>query len=341
MNIFLNFEKDWPGAQIVLLEQNYRSTGNIINAASGVLFGERVLSPNLKYKLWTENEEGSPVTLLESGSEEEEAEWIARSIAERKRIGTTAVLYRTNAQSRAIEQSLIRKNIPYRIFGGLRFYERREIKDILAGLRYALNRADEISKERLEKSVLKTRFRKFESAINDASERRPIELIRIFLDSTDYLQYIERTLTSPEERKENIAELMRFASEFKDLPPLLEQISLLESADNFSRRLGGDELVLSTIHLAKGLEFDSVYVAGVKEGLVPHARSFYDPEALEEERRLLYVAMTRARKELFLSFYEIPSRFLGSVPEANMVYENLGSRKYADFDSEERYITLD
>ncbi len=344
INIFLNFEKDWPGAQITLLEENYRSTSNIIDAASGVLLGERTLSPNLKYKLWTKNGEGKAVTLLESGSEEEEAEWIVDKIVE-KRISapaeTQAILYRTNAQSRALEQALLRRGVPYRVFGGMRFYERREIKDVLAGLRYALNRGDEISKERLEKSVLKTRFRRFEAELNSTESKDPLELIRLFLNSTDYLQYIERSMTDPTERKENIAELIHFASEFKELPPFLEQISLLQSADNLSKRNNSDGLILSTVHLAKGLEFDTVFISGVKEGLIPHARSFYDQESLEEERRLLYVAMTRARKELYLCFYEIPSRFLSAIPEANMIYENMGRQKFADLDSEERYISYD
>ncbi len=344
INIFLNFEKDWPEAQITLLEENYRSTSNIIDAASGVLLGERTLSPNLKYKLWTKNGEGKAVTLLESGSEEEEAEWIVDKIVEKKistPAETQAILYRTNAQSRALEQALLRRGVPYRVFGGMRFYERKEIKDVLAGLRYALNRADEISKERLEKSILKTRFRRFEAELNSIQSKDPLELIRLFLNSTDYLQYIERSMTDPDERKENIAELIHFASEFKELPPFLEQISLLQSADNLSKRNNSDGLILSTVHLAKGLEFDTVFISGVKEGLIPHARSFYDPESLEEERRLLYVAMTRARKELYLCFYEIPSRFLSAIPEANMIYVNLGRQKFADLDSEERYISYD
>ncbi|TSC59769.1 MAG: DNA helicase II / ATP-dependent DNA helicase PcrA [Parcubacteria group bacterium LiPW_15] len=344
INIFLNFEKDWPGAQITLLEENYRSTSNIIDAASGILLGERTLSPNLKYKLWTKNGEGKAVTLLESGSEEEEAEWIVDKIVEKKISApaeTMAVLYRTNAQSRALEQALLRRGVPYRVFGGMRFYERREIKDVLAGLRYALNRADEISKERLEKSILKTRFRRFEAELGGTESKDPLELIQLFLNSTDYLQYIERSLTDPEERKENIAELIHFASEFKELPPFLEQISLLQSADNLSKRNNSDGLILSTVHLAKGLEFDTVFISGVKEGLMPHARSFYDPESMEEERRLLYVAMTRARKELYLCFYEIPSRFLSAIPDANMSYENLTREKFSDFDSEERYISYD
>lgn len=344
INIFLNFEKDWPEAQIALLEENYRSTSNIIDAASGVLFGEQILSPNLKYKLWTKNGEGKKVTLLESGSEEEEAEWIVDQIAKKKKAApaeTQAVLYRTNAQSRAIEQELMRRGIPYRVFGGMRFYERREIKDIMAGLRYALNRADEVSKERLEKSILKTRFRKFDAELKENQTKNPTELIKLFIHSVDYISYIERTLTDPEDRKENIAELIHFAAEFKELPPFLEQISLLQTADNLAKKNNADGLILSTVHLAKGLEFDTVFITGVKEGLIPHARSFYDSESMEEERRLLYVAMTRARKELYLCFYEIPSRFLSAIPEANMIYENLGKQKFVDLDSEERYISWD
>lgn len=344
INIFLDFEKDWPEAQISLLEENYRSTSNIIDAAAGILLGESVLSPNLKYKLWTKNGAGKEVTLLEVANEKEEADWITKKITE-KRISspreTIAVLYRTNAQSRALEQTLLRRGVSYRVFGGMRFYERREIKDVLAGLRYALNSADEISKERLEKSILKTRFRRFAAELENNKTKDPLELIKLFINSTDYFSYIERSLTDPEERRENIAELIHFASEFKELPLFLEQISLLQSADNLAKRNNADGLILSTVHMAKGLEFDTVFVAGVKEGLIPHARSFYDSKSMEEERRLLYVAMTRARKELYLSFSEIPSRFLSAIPEANMVYENMGREKFADFDSEERYISID
>lgn len=340
INIFLNFEKDWEGSQIVLLEENYRSTGNIIFAASAVLLGDRTISPNLKYKLRTSNPDGGKVKLIEAASEEEEAEWIGEKISERIRAGerSIAVLYRTNAQSRAIEQALLRRGIPYRVFGGLRFYERREIKDILAGLRYALNRNDEISKERLEKTILKTRFRRFAESLPAEKINDPLELIKIFISSTDYLSYIDRTMSEPEERKENIAELIHFAGEFKELPPFLEQIALLQSADNLNKRTDGG-VILSTVHLAKGLEFDIVFVSGVKEGLLPHGRSYYDEESLEEERRLLYVAMTRARKELYLSFHEIPSRFLGALPE-NIEYTSLDGRS-RDMDDEERYIEYD
>ncbi|MDO8504294.1 MAG: UvrD-helicase domain-containing protein [Candidatus Liptonbacteria bacterium] len=365
INIFLNFEKDWGGAQVVLLGENYRSSSNIIGAASGVLLGEQTLSPNLKYKLWTKNPAGVKVKLLEAANEVEEAEWIADQITNRvarstnyenKAGETSSVLYRTNAQSRPIEQALLKRGIAYRVFGGMRFYERREIKDILAGLRYALNNKDEISKERLLKTIRKTRFNRFVENLKEGGPRSPLELIKLFLRSTDYLAYLDQSLTEPEERKENIAELIHFAGSFTELPPLLEQIALLQTADNLNKRkdAGADstgsfdkaqnkspQVILSTIHLAKGLEFDNVFVAGVKEGLLPHGRSFYDEEALEEERRLLYVAMTRARKELTLSFYEIPSRFLSSLPEENISYENLGGEGRVDLDAEERYISID
>lgn len=341
IHIFLNFEKDWPGAQIILLGENYRSTPNIIAAASGILIDERMLSQNLKYKLWTENPEGKPVLLLETANEEEEAEWISDKIADKDEKESVAILYRTNAQSRALEQALLKRGIAYRVFGGLRFYERREIKDVLAGLRYALNQKDSISRDRLEKTILKTRFRRFAEALSASQNKDILSLIRLFLESTDYFSYIERTMTDPEDRKENVAELIHFASEFEALPLFLEQIALLQSADNLNKQKNENGVVLSTIHLAKGLEFDSVYVAGLKEGLLPHARSFYDEEALEEERRLLYVAMTRAKKELVLSFYDIPSRFLSSLPEVGIVYENLSSGERRALADEERYISID
>jgi DNA helicase-2/ATP-dependent DNA helicase PcrA len=346
IHIFLNFEKDWPGAQIVLLGENYRSTPEIIHAASGILIDERMLSQNLKYKLWTENPEGKPVLLLETANEEEEAEWMADKIADKDEGESVAILYRTNAQSRALEQALLKRGVAYRVYGGMRFYERREIKDVLAGLRYALNQKDSISKERLEKTILKTRFRRFAEMLSASrlpgQENKDIlSLIRLFLESTDYFSYIEKTMTDPEDRKENVAELIHFASKFEALPIFLEQIALLQSADNLNKQKNESGVILSTVHLAKGLEFDSVYVAGIKEGLLPHARSFYDEEALEEERRLLYVAMTRAKKELVLSFYDIPSRFLSSLPEEGMVYENLNSSEVRSLADEERYVSID
>ncbi len=350
-SIFMDFEKDWPDANVVLLEENYRSAANIIKAASALI------SNNINQKpktLWTKKEDGSPVRITEAADEEDEAYWIAGEIGkiknQEKKSGV-AIIYRTNAQSRAIEQELIEMGIPYRIYGGLRFYERKEIKDIVAALRYAQNPKDEVSKERLEKNIAKGRFAKFrETLYGDEASASPVDIIHSFLDSTDYLDIVGRNFMNADERRENIAELLHFASQFSELPAFLEQIALLQPMDSTSQenknpRAGEEEtpVNLMTIHLSKGLEFDYVFIAGCNEGLLPHSRSLSSQNETEEERRLMYVAMTRAKKELAISFYDIPSRFIGEIPQELVEFESLVSeeKNFTDIDDEERYITFD
>lgn len=361
--IFLDFENDWPDANVILLEENYRSTSNIIKAASALMQNNRNRSASWRTKtLWTKKEGGEPVRIIETADEDGEAEWLTGEIGKIKnqnKNAEIAVLYRTNAQSRAIEQSLIEKGISYQIFGGLRFYERKEIKDIVAALRYAQNPKDEVSRERLEKNIAKGRFSKFrESLYGDESSTSPTELIHSFIESTSYLDLVDKNFMNADERRENIAELLHFASGFEELPKFLEQIALLQPMDSTANSKvhmanGKNKLFaisneqyavnLMTIHLAKGLEFDFVFVPGCNEGLLPHSRSLRTEMEIEEERRLMYVAMTRAKKELFLSFYDIPSRFLGELPDELTEFESLVSEEneFSDLDSEERYITLD
>ena len=357
--IFLDFEKDWPDANVILLEENYRSASNIIKSASALIANNFNQKPKT---LWTKQEAGAPVKIIEAADEETEAGWIATEVqssppkadpplAEKLKVQSesVAVIYRTNAQSRAIEQELIERGISYRIFGGLRFYERREIKDIVAALRYAQNNKDEVSRDRLEKNIAKGRFSKYrESLDSDASTASPMELIHLFLESTGYLDIVGRNFLNADERGENIAELLHFASEFKELPAFLEQIALLQPMDSPSqvfqkKNLGGQAVNLMTIHLSKGLEFDCVFIAGCNEGILPHSRSLGTALEIEEERRLLYVAMTRAKKELNLSFYDIPSRFLGELPNDLVEFKSLVSKteSFSGLDDEERYITLD
>jgi DNA helicase-2/ATP-dependent DNA helicase PcrA len=327
---FLNFDKDWEGAKVHFLEQNYRSTGTIIRAAATVAANNRVRTPKT---LWTENPEGDPIALFEAWGENDEAEWIAGRIKKIRAENAQAdigILYRTNAQSRAVEQALIRYNIPYRIFGGLKFYERKEVKDAVAALRYIANPRDEVAKERLEKGLTKRRFAEFARSLMSsngpllAEGIAPIDALKIFLDSFRYFDYLEANFTNADEREENITELIAFASEFTDLNELLERLSLLEAAEASGKGRTNEEndpskkdkeVNLMTIHLAKGLEFDTVFIAGAAEGFLPHGRSIEDEASLEEERRLMYVAMTRARKKLHISFYGIPSRFIGEIPE--------------------------
>jgi DNA helicase II / ATP-dependent DNA helicase PcrA len=320
---FLNFDKDWTNAAIHFLEENYRSTSTIINAAQAVAQNNRFRTPK---KLWTSNPAGDLITLFEAWGENDEAAWIARQISKLNSPGfheSIAILYRTNAQSRAIEQALIRENIPYRIFGGLKFYERREVKDAVAALRYAANTKDELSSERLEKNLSRKKFSEFKTVVAAAKNPAPAEILNLFLETFGYFDYLEQNFTNANERAENISELAIFAAEFKTLAEMLERISLVQSTDTPSSeaaaaqvsKKGGLIVHLSTIHLAKGLEFDTVFIAGAAEGVLPHIRSMDNEESLEEERRLMYVAMTRARKKLFISFSGMPSRFLSELPQ--------------------------
>lgn len=353
---FLNFDKEWKGASVHFLEENYRSTGTIIRAAAAVAKHNRFRTPK---NLWTQNPDGDPIVLFEAWGENEEAEWVAMRIAALRAGDKNAdigVLYRTNAQSRAIEQALIRNNVPYRIFGGLKFYERREIKDAVSALRYIANAKDEPARERLEKNLTKRRFAEFKDrAISLQDPTRPagetvapLAALKLFLETFGYFDYLEANFANADEREENIAELIAFATDFKSLDELLERLSLLQAADEIENKpADGREVNLMTIHLAKGLEFDTVFIAGVAEGLLPHGRSLDDEGSLEEERRLMYVAMTRARKNLFLSFYGISSRFISEVPEDCIVMETEGEaaggadgRDDTD-DAGENYISLD
>ncbi len=331
---FLGFEKEWPGAQVHFLEENYRSTKNIIRAAAAVAAQNRYRTPK---ELWTSNPEGERITLFEAWGENDEAEWIAGGIEKATAARSDiAILYRTNAQSRALEQALIRRGIPYQIFGGLKFYERREIKDAVAALRWAANPRDEVARERLEKNLSKRKFAAFARRVAEASALSPADAVKTFLDAFGYVDYLEANFLNADERKENIAELIGFAAEAATLPDFLEKMSLLQSTDDEAaeRRGGGadggedgggedggvarrpeEKVNLMTIHLAKGLEFKNVFIAGAAEGLLPHIRSIDDEASLEEERRLMYVAMTRAKEKLSVSFYGMPSRFIAEVPE--------------------------
>jgi len=315
---FLNFERDWPDAKVVKLGENYRSTGNIVRAAASVIDNNKL---QRRKKLWTKNVPGESVVVLGAEDEDEEADTIVNTIIERGR-KESAILYRTNAQSRAIEQALNFNGVPYEIFGGIRFYQRKEIKDVVAALRYAINPKDEISKDRIEKTFKKkVREELLERLPKLQMEFTALEIIGYILKTTDYFNYLASNFTNSEERAENIAELIRFAGAFESLVELVERISLLEATDRMAE---GDELPvkLMTIHLAKGLEFDDVYIIGVSEGLLPHQRSLTSEEELEEERRLAYVAMTRAKKRLHMSFYSFASRFLYEVPPELVEFKN-------------------
>ncbi len=335
---FLNFEKDWPEAKIIFLEQNYRSTKNIINSSSGLISNNVLQKPK---KLWTQNQDGSLVKIAEHDDEFEEADFVIQTasgyLRQNKNVG---ILFRTNAQSRALEQMLLEYGVEYNLFGAITFYERKEIKDLVAALKYCANPSDEISLSRLEKNFYKKTYLKIKEELPLKSSLKPDKIIDYFIKATDYIAMLEKTYPNFSERLENIQELIYFSQQFSKLPNFLEKISLASPLDE-SVRKKRDKKYLSginmmTIHLAKGLEFDVVFVVGVNEGLLPHQRSFFSSQDVEEERRLMYVAMTRAREELYLSFYNLPSRFLSELPSNNL--EFAGKRA---FDDEERYIEYD
>lgn len=339
---FLNFEKDWPTVRVIFLEENYRSAGNIIQGANAVIANN---TQQKKKLIWTKNEAGELISVIAAGDENEEAELVMEEVIKLIRQGAIleemALLYRTNAQSRALEQQCLVRGIPYRIFGGVRFYDRKEIKDVVAALRLVLNPKDSVSAERLLKTFSKKTGVWLVAQLSEIGPKKDVpRLIQFFLETTDYFNYLERNYHNFQERKENIDELIVFASEQGDLPSFLEQISLATSADTASKKSQRPGLNLMSIHLAKGLEFKTVFVVGCNDGVLPHQRSFGERLGIEEERRLMYVAMTRAKKNLFLSFFNTPSRFLYEItPELiNFRPSQPSKRNVWELDEDERYI---
>jgi DNA helicase-2/ATP-dependent DNA helicase PcrA len=374
-NLF-RFEQDFPQAQVVRLEQNYRSTGTILDAANAVIANN---STRLGKNLWTEGSRGEPITLYAAFNERDEAEFVVNRIQDRilggSRRSECAVLYRSNAQSRVFEEALLAAGIPYRVYGGLRFFERAEIKDALAYLRLIANRDDDPSFERVVNTPTRGIGARTVDAVRDHSRRTGVSLwqaalatiadevlpkrsataLWAFLKLVDDLAYstsamelhaqVERviegsglvahhardTTTSGEARVENLGELVNAAKDAyvtpdSELPPLLEFLSyaVLESGE---AQAGAheDSVQLMTLHSAKGLEFPLLFLCGLEDGLFPHQRSLGDPDSLEEERRLCYVGITRAREKVYLTYAEqrrlhgvetfaTPSRFIREIP---------------------------
>ena len=346
---FLTFTDDWSDAHVIKLEQNYRSTQSIIEGAGSVVSHNTFQHEKT---LWTENDKGTPIAVVGAKNAEEEAEYIAHAIsnlylateknkslitsspaspAGRQLPVTVAVLYRTNAQSRAIEQAFIVAEIPYRIFGGVKFYERKEVKDVLAALRIAANPKDIVSRDRLEKALPKRVAQPLITALAERGNQSHLELISLFLSEANYFALLRHEYPNADERIENINELIVFAGGFNTLHEFLERAALLQSTDAPSKILVASgrnalpPISLMTIHMSKGLEFDEVFVVGVSEGILPHQMSYGTLTELEEERRLMYVAMTRARKKLTLTFYRIPSRFLYEIPPELTEFVSLSS----------------
>ena len=392
----LNFEHDYPGAAIVVLEQNYRSTKSILSAARSVIAANTLRKEK---RLWTANEDGPPISVFEAYNERDEARYIAREIERlvaggAARLSDCAVMYRTNAQSRAIEEAFLHSSLPYRLVGATRFYERKEIKDILACLRFAFNPFDDASLLRmialagsgigaktsqhleswaralglplygallalkygpeapaqrlhlpswrppspLPKPPFPSRaeqllcsFAALPEKLLEAGQRLDaLELLEFALRETGLADRILDGTEEGEERWENVGELAKVAAEFAGIDPqlsleaFLESVALVSEQDDYNEN--ADAVTMITLHAAKGLEFKAVFIAGVEEGLCPHSRSMDDPKQMEEERRLFYVGMTRAKERLYLAYAfrrssryggtlpGVPSRFLADIP---------------------------
>ena len=342
----LNFERDFPGAKVIKLEQNYRSTQNILDAAQKVITKNTQRSDK---ELFTEIGKGAPVEIHGARDEQDEARYVAGIIKKSGRsLNDFAVLYRTNAQSQAFEKAFMEYRIPYKLVGGVRFYDRKEIRDIVAYLHLIVNPRDIISFTRVvnvpargigEKSVQKIlegdidgltgkaakAYLKFADTLEalrkkNADGVNPADLIEELLRRIDYRGYLnDGDKMKAEERNENLTALIGEAAAYASLDEFLADAALMSSADE---EAGKDAVTLMTLHAAKGLEFPIVFLVGMEEGLLPHVRSMDESaEDVEEERRLAYVGMTRAMQELFLSYaqsrfafggrnYNFPSRFL-------------------------------
>ena len=289
----LMLKSDFPDLTTINLEQNYRSTQNILDAANLVV-SKNTHHPILS--LWTDRDAGSKITFYAADNEWSEAEFVASQIIDYK---NTAVLYRTNAQSRIIEEVFLRQGIPYTLVGGVRFYERKEIKDILAYIRLLIHPDDDVSRKRAEK-IGKTRLSKLLTANIQLQNQTTTEILDGILKITRYLELYDPENEEDMERLENIKELRNVAFAHPDINLFLEQIALIERE---SKRAGEhvDSVTLTTIHAAKGLEFKTVFIVGLEEGLFPHSRVGLEILDLEEERRLAYVAITRAMDKLFLT----------------------------------------
>ena len=391
----LNFEKDFPGTQIIKLEQNYRCTGNILKAANAVIKHNEA---KYEKKLWTQNDEGHLPCIYSGEDEYDEGRYIVEQIQHLKREeyfknSDFAVLYRMNAQSRAIEDILMREGIPYKVIGGLKFYERKEIKDIIAYLRLIHNPSDNLSLKRIinepKRGIGKTSLDKIQE-ISDNSGTSMYEIIkkadkyeltRVYANSRDFITQIEELRAKKEEIKisdlikqtlkttgytkalelensveaqtriENLEEFLTVAIEFEEqsadntLSEFLNNITLSSDIDGMEDQ--EDSVTLMTLHSAKGLEFPVVFLVGMEEGIFPGYKSIGEPLALEEERRLFYVGITRAKQYLYLTCakhrtifgstsYNQISRFVKEIPDELLegyaeVVENKSSNSNEEF----------
>lgn len=350
---FLNFDKDWPNAKIIFLDENYRSTGNIIAAASALIKNNAVQKPKA---LWTAHDNGGKITITGLQNADKEAGYISLRIQELIHSPNVdpeiVILYRTNAQSRPIEYSLLQHGIPYRIYGSLRFYDRMEIKDIISTLQYAANPAHSPAAERIKKNFNKKEGLQLLAELPRLGvEAKIIEIIDFVVTTTRYIDYL-KTCDNGLERIENLNELISFAGTYNHLGihVFLEQVALASAIDSPNGHAPKDSATLQrgvvnlmTIHAAKGLEFNQVFVAGCNEGLLPHERSLFSEDELSEERRLMYVAMTRARTQLTLTFFGAASRFLYEIPCELTDFRDDSMKQRKSFGSfeDEDYIEYD
>ena len=398
----LSFEKDFPRAKTIFLEQNYRSTQTILDSAHHVIAGNRQRKDK---SLWTDNGLGVPITMSEAYNEQDEAQTVAREVERLQRDdsyspGDIAVMYRTNAQSRVLEESFMRYGIPYRLVGGTRFYERREVKDVVAYLRLVHNPYDTVSLRRIinvpkrgigQKTVdglfmwaaqlgmppytalqllanppdtgvpgpeptfgsgprrtLTAFLHMLNSLIEDGKGREVTQLISMVAERSGYREALLESEDRGEDRWDNVMELRSVASEYLGMEPdealtaLLDGVALVSDTDDIDAR--ANAVTLITLHQAKGLEYPAVFLVGMEEGLLPHRRSIDDPDQMEEERRLCYVGMTRAKERLYLirafrrnmmgsSNVNPPSRFLEAIPRgltANFSQNPKGYQSRAD-----------
>lgn len=372
----LDFEKDYPNCTSIKLEQNYRSTKIILDAANAVIDNNE---GRPEKNLWTDKIEGAKIQHFTAQSEHEEAAFIGDTIAKKHDIhdvpyGDMAILYRTNAQSRVLEEALIKRALPYTMVGGTKFYDRKEIKDVLAYLRVLYNPFDDLSLLRIinvpKRSIGATTVAKLQdyarekgtslfmtltqlhlidsikgktkekleefgilifTLVSEMEDKTVLDILESILDRTVYLAQLEES-TDPQDqaRAENIGELLSVAKDFQDTNPsgtvedFLEQVALVNDVDSFEQEEA--KVTLMTLHAAKGLEFPIVFLCGLEEGLFPHSRTLMNPEEIEEERRLAYVGITRAEKELYISNATtrtvfgrtssyLPSRFIDEIPE--------------------------
>lgn len=380
VSLILRFASDYPDAKVVTLDQNYRSTQRILDAAHQVVRNNR---SRAEKKLWTSNGEGVPLTITLCGTEHDEAQTVASSIqrevaAGKRRYGDFAILYRTNAQSRVFEEVFLNLRMAHQVVGGMRFYERKEIKDLVAYLRVIANPRDSVSLRRVinvpirgigQSTVASAELAAEDNgmtlwdAINDdgilnnfsAGPRKKLgefvrlvsylrsldldgpvtPLLRAVLQETKYIESLEADHTpESDERAENVKEFLTVTGEYDaaaeppSLVEFLQNVALVSDADTVQEESGA--VVLMTLHTAKGLEFPVVFLAGLEEGVFPHARSMMSDSEMEEERRLCYVGMTRAREELHMTMasrrafrgqaqFNPPSRFLGHIDRQNVM----------------------